>query len=424
MALRPKAIFPSPPENTIVRGLAVNFLVDFGGTTPTTMAVQIAENRTDAGCNYWKYNGSTLTAATGPSDIQSVTGNTTISFSNTAFNSLTKNNGYRWRVKNQTTGLWSDWQLFFTAPSTSFITITQPTGGASGERSLTVKFTNSGPSLVAVRVKILYSATTKYDQTHAVIVPTDGSGQVVTNYPLLNDYTYTVSVQPKFFTGAWGTAATQVFKASFVRLSTPTHSVAKVGDFVTLTFTSADTAVNPVVSNDLYRWSPQRNEYVLLQADMNPSFVYTDSSAPVNVEFWYRIVSKSTLLSDVFTTPAFSESAENWFITDGTTRLNVVVLSAEFSKAHVLDHAEPLGRTRKVVSRFESGSREVKLTLDIRPEERDTVPSALYAMADSTVHILSPFGDTFTGNITSITMQDDIYGSGVMTLGFVEEVAS
>jgi hypothetical protein len=201
-------------------------------------------------------------------------------------------------------------------------------------------------------------------------------------------------------------------------------SIAEVNGFVALTYTTPNSAVNPVLYTDLYRWSPQRQEYVLLAEGLPPTFSYRDMSAPTNVPFWYRIVAHAASLSDVFTSPSYTDIGDNWFITDGTTRLNVVALSADFGRTHILDEAEPLGRDYKVISRFESASREGSMSIDIRPEERDTIIPALYGMTEKSVAILSPYGDTFVGNITSLSVQDDIYGSAVVQIGFVEEGAS
>lgn len=436
MLARPMTMTPCVPNNVVNRGVTNTFTYEYWGQTFNQHAIQIADNRTDSGCRYWNVNSSNgLTSTTTPATPTWITASTKGSWASsaTAFDSLTKSNGYKWRVRiyNSTTysaSGWSDWQPFFTSASSSPATILTPQDGTTvGQRYVVLKWTTS-ISHSMIKVRLLYGGTEVYNQSFGYVLTVGSTGSFEIPYSLVNGLAYTVGISIKTNTGEWGLwsgESTALFVASYEKFASPEITLEENNGIVTVACVQPDN-VPAITSQNLYRWSPQRRKYVLLASGLDPSFTYYDKSAPVNVEFWYQVLSvaASTGTSEMFNTQGMFISGENWVIASESTRIPVVVVAAGFSRAHVLDELEPMGRSYKVVARYESSSREGTLDIDVLQEEKEVILQTLADMAEDRVYIISPYGDTVAANLTDITIRDDIAGAAIVSVSFIEEVES
>ena len=423
----PRTISPSPPYNSIVAGTAgVVFAIDFGGLPITTVSIQIRENRTDGGGNIYYLGsvGGLLNNGSAPYFFPCTSVN--IPFGTGAFSAFRNTDGYQWRAAVNS-GSFSSWQLFFVVPASTSATILSPNETYVGSRQPSLVWTQaSGMPQTAIRTSLTENGVLVYDSgATPCLVPSGGTGYMVIPFDHTNGFMYTLTMQPMFSNGVWQAPSAVSYITSIQRFEPP-EVYLSVNDGV-VTIACGQYPNDPeITSHSLYRWSAQRQKYILIADGLAANFIYADKVAPINAAFWYRIIShaSSTNTSDVMTTSSITTSGENWVITDGVTRYVVVVTDATFGRQHVLDEMEPLGRKFKVVSRFESSSREGKVTIDLSRAERDVLLPGFYSFMEHTIYILSPYGETVIANLTDITVDDDVMGRGSVTLSYIEEVES
>lgn len=409
-----------PANGTTILG-STTFSWDTSGVGQTQYEATITDK--DTGTIRWLTDGALYSTQ---QLVTSTTRSLTVTSAQVGVNAF----GYLWRVRfNSVEGWsqWSDYQSIFATVTSGTTVLVSPTSSGVNTRNTLVKWLYGGNSpQSSYQIVISTGGLTVYDSGEVGSIANVGDYvSVLVPYPSSDWTTYTLDLYVRDSNATRYGPYSATYQVVAEPLPRPAFSVSESGGVVTI---NASTTYPDITSFDLSRWSPQRQTYQVIATGLNPTFTYQDYLAPSGVPIWYRLIARSstTGASDQWQTASITVDQPDWVLATPTSRLVVDVVDVSIGQPVPVQSLEPLGRSRPVVSRFGIQGREGSISVFADVSERDTLLASLHALVGQSpdVYILSPFGDTIRCELTGISTNDEIGGSAVFDLSYVEKAAS
>lgn len=223
------------------------------------------------------------------------------------------------------------------------------------------------------------------------------------------------TVMRKFSMNAliWSATQTRFFKMAAAMVPSSGVTTSSVPDADTsLVAVGVFQGGSTVKSQKLYRWEPLRDQYRLIYESDRPTFTITDISAPVSVQFWYRVMGYDVaggLVSTTDFTPITVNSADWWLtISDNPAKnLKIVVGSAPWERIRQTETFAPVGSEYRILQAGDLLGRKGSVEIVLSKEERGQAERLLREMANSPsqVYLKSPYGETMAVDVGSMSTQ-------------------
>lgn len=209
-------------------------------------------------------------------------------------------------------------------------------------------------------------------------------------------------------------ASTQVRTITASSIIVPTNGlIFSTSTDTTNGFVAVDVfqAITPVVTQELYRWNPVTQEYVLVYSSPQATFAYVDFAAPLNVSFWYRVIgydSSGVQVGSPTDSGTITLNIDDWYLvrsSDPTENVRIDTTSSTAQKNRQSESFQPLGRLYKTVQQGDvlgsTGTVEIVLPRD----SRALIERALRRLAayPGQVYLKSPFGDVLPVDISQMS---------------------
>lgn len=424
----PNRLTPSPPDAYI----DVTKSVTLGWQNPTVgqaYELVVISNALNAS-PYWVTAAGSLSASQQTPSLYGTTGSSTI-----AANTLTATtSGYQWKVRylETSSGSWSPWSNYsrlFTSVSPPTVSLSEPNASGTTSNHMRVLFLYQDPnsrSMAALRVKIYRSSALVYDTGEVSSTTTSGSvySYIVTDYTNTKASGYQVGVLAKNSKGVWSAESlSSSFTATPTSLTNPSITTTYRGSGRVQVDVDATTIGKSVLYQELFRYNPVKRTYVSIASGFPDVFTYQDYFAPLNTQFYYRVLTTATDgAQQSFTSNGVMATGSTWAIANSSVRLPVVVENFSADYQQKAEYMEAIGRTRSVSYRLDNDSREGEMTIHLTADERVSAIASIYTIvdADEDSYINSPYGDILRVRFTSPDISDLVSGNCRVSLRFVE----
>lgn len=244
----------------------------------------------------------------------------------------------------------------------------------------------------------------------------------LSGYALPSNGSYTVGILCADSVGAWSSEAQRAFNYVAYSPSAPTINIVFTNGIAVVTVTESS-ALPAVASNDLYRWSPRLQKYVLVASGLGPSFVETDGGASPNTALTYKVVTygDNDATTETISSPV-SYADEDWRLVSGAGTMLIVPNKFTANPPRQQETLEPLGRTVPVVSEFELLGNEGEVVIDLDTSGRDADLASIEGMSGTTgpVYIKSPLGEVFNVTLGSYSVRMGIGGRAEVSIPYIE----